>query len=257
MRPTRWQVAALVTLVVVTITVLGWQYIAAQELQARIAQLRTQALERTRLEAENRRLIAAQPTAGDLADLLAKRMMLEQLQARLAAMHRREEESARAGAAPSPTILSLKGTSVGFKLWQNAGQATPDAAFQTALWAAAAGDLDALAGVLALDDEAKNQAAATFDRLPAAMQNELGTPERMIALLTAMDVPMGRASILGQAPTSSDTKISAQLTDAEENVKTATFSLKSVDDQWRLVVPAAVVKKYDSWLRAPAPAGKP
>ena len=37
-----------------------------------------------------------------------------------------------------------------------------------------------------LDPASRDQAAATFDRLPPVVQNEVGTPERLIALLTAV-----------------------------------------------------------------------
>jgi hypothetical protein len=257
MRTTRWSFVLLLTLIVATGAGLVRQHLATNGLRAEMVRQRTQALERARLEADHRRLLAAQPTADELAELLSRRLMVEQLRSQLAALHRREEESARAAdAAARPAVPSLRGTSVGFNLWQNAGQATPDAAFQTTLWASVAGNVDALADVLALDDEARSQATATFDRLPAAMQNELGTPERMVALLTAMDVPLGRAAILGQVPTPTGASVSAQLIDAEGKAKVTVFSLKAFGDQWRLMVPAAVVRKYDGWLRSPVAADK-
>ncbi|MFA6134871.1 MAG: hypothetical protein WC869_12720 [Phycisphaerae bacterium] len=252
MHPGKRSFAILATLIMATIAVLGWQHRQSNGLREAIAQQRTLAREQADLQAENRRLVAAQMTEAELEDLVARRMAAEQLRTQLATMHRREEASTRAAAADARTAVpSLKGNSLAFQLWQNAGQASPDAAFQTTLWAAAAGDLDSLAGLLEFDAAARSAAAAAFDRLPGAVQNELGTPERLIALLTAMDVPLGRAAILREFPTPTDTKVAAQLIDAEGKSKTAVFSLRTDGDRWRLVVPAEVVKKYAGWLQAP------
>jgi hypothetical protein len=245
--------AVLGTLIVATLSVLGWQHRQSNGLRDEVVRQRAVAQEQARLQAENRRLVAAQVTETELEDLIARRMTAEQLRTQLATMRRREEVSARAAAADSKAAVpSLKGNSVAFQLWQNAGQATPDAAFQTTLWAAASGDIDSVADLLEFGPEARKEAAATFDRLPEAVQNELGTPERLIALLTAVDVPLGRAAILGEYPTPTDTKVTAQLIDAEGKLKTAVFSLRADGDRWRLVVPVEAVKAYAGWLRAPS-----
>lgn len=244
--------AVLGTLIVATISVLGWQHRQSNGLREEVVRQRAGAQEQARLQAENRQLIAAQMTEPELADLIARRMVGDQLRAQLATMQRREAASPPAAVAEAKVeILSLIGNSVAARLWQNAGQATPAAAFQTTLWASATGDIDALAGLLAFDADAGREAAATFDRLPGPVQNELGTPERLIALLTAMDVPLGRASIVGQFSTPTETKVAAQLIDAEGKLKHAVFSLRADGERWRLVVPAEVVRKYAGWMRAP------
>jgi len=245
--------AVLAALLVATISALGWQHRQTTKLRETVVRQRAVAQEQARLQTENRQLVAAQMTETELADLIARRMVGEQLRTQLATMQRREAAATPAAVAEAKAeILSLIGNSVAAQLWQNAGQATPAAAFQTTLWASATGDIDALAGLLAFDADAGREAAATFDRLPGPVQNELGTPERMIALLTAMDVPLGRASIVGQFPTPTGTKVAAQLVDAEGRLKTAVFSLRADGDRWRLVVPAEVVRKYAGWMRAPS-----
>jgi hypothetical protein len=235
----------------------AWQRREAGELRTAIERQRAGLAERARLEAENKLLAAAQPSDEEMEALVAKLAMAEQLRAQLASLRQREEAAARLPAAsaarPAP---SLVGNSIGFDHWRNVGQASPDAAFQSALWASANGDLDALAGLLTFNDAARDEAAALFARLPPAMRNEVATPERLIALLTAMDVPRGRAAILGQFPSASGTRVSAQLTDAEGKAKVAVFSLQADGDRWRLAVPASVVKKYAGWLGAPAGGGK-
>lgn len=249
-------------LAVAVIALLGWQRQTADALREEIARQRDQAEERARLKAANQRLVAAQPTVEQLEELLAKQTALEQLRSQIAAVHRREEEAGRAataqrlaGAERNVAIRSLKGNSLTVEQWQNAGQATPDAAFQTTLWAAAAGDIDTLAEILVFDPEVKSRAAETFARLPEPLRNDLGTPERLVALMTALDVPLGSASILAEFPAPTETRISALLIDPEGNPKTAIFSLRADGDRWRLIVPANVARKYADTLRAPPAAG--
>lgn len=258
MHPHRWIYAVIAALAVAVIALLGWQRQTASALRVEITRQRDESAERARLQTENQRLVAAQPTVEQLEELLARHTALEQLRSQIAAMHRREEEAARVAATQrtavverKPAVRSLKGNSLKVEEWQNAGQATPDAAFQTTLWAAAAGDIDALAEVLMFDPEVKGRAAETFSRLPEPLRNDLGTPERLVALMTALDVPLGSASILAEFPTPTETRVSAVLIDPEGNPKTAFFSLRAADGRWRLIVPENVARKYADTLRAP------
>lgn len=257
MRPRRWIYAVIAALAVAVIALLGWQRQTAHALREEIARQRDQSAERARVQAENQRLVAVQPTVEQLEELLERHKALEQLRSQIEAMHRREEEAARAATAQravkvdrKPAIRSLKGNSLTVEQWQNAGQATPDAAFQTTLWAAAAGNIDALAEILAFDHEVMSRAAETFARLPEPLRNDLGTPERLVALMTAIDVPLGSASILAEFPTPTETRVSALLIDPKGNPKTAFFSLRADGDRWRLIVPANVANKYSNMLNA-------
>jgi hypothetical protein len=262
MRPGRRAFVVLASVTAAVVAMLAWQRQVAAGLRGEIARQRDLAREKAALETERRRLMAGQPTAEEVADLIAKRLVAEQLRSRLATMRRREEEAARLAVASSAAevaepVTSMVGTTLAAQRWQNAGQATADAAFQTTLWAAAVGDVDALANLLAFDADARQQATATFDRLPTAVQNEVGTPERLIALLTAVDIPLGSAAILGQFPTPTGTRISAQLADVGGKLKAAMFTMQADGDRWRLQVPAAVVGKYSDWLHAvPQAAGQ-
>lgn len=257
MNPGKRSFAILGALIVATITVLGWQHRQSNELRAELVRQRTLTNEQARLQEENQQLVAAQITETELTDLIARRIEVEELRTQLATMQRRVAAATQAAAAAAAAvearaeIPSLVGNSIAAHLWQNAGQATPAATFQTTLWASASGDIDALTDLLAFDVEARREATATFDRLPVSLQNELGTPERLIALLTAMDVPLGQASIVGQFPNPTDTKVAAHLTDAEGKSKTAVFSLRADADRWRLVVPVQVVQQYAGLLHAP------
>ncbi len=149
---------------------------------------------------------------------------------------------------------------VAASLWKNAGQATPRAAFETLLWASAGGDLDSLARVLDLDSLTRIEATEVLDQLPPAIRQEIGTPERLVALMTAKDAPLGSAEILsgyeevaGRAPTMM--KLNARVVDAEGNAKELLLSLRAENGAWRLVVPDAAIEKYAALLHAPVEAG--
>lgn len=257
MRRHLWALSVLVGAFALTLAGLGWQRRAGERLRREWTQRQAQIPERLQLEAEHRKLAAAQPTESDVADTLARLSVAEQLRARLAVLRRREGTTVPAAGdqgvatAAAPTVPSLAGNTIAAESWQNAGRATPEAAFQTALWAAAGGDLDSLADTMVLDPASRDQAAATFDRLPPVVQNEVGTPERLMALLTAVEVPLGNATIIQQAATldGSDMKVTARLTDVDGQPKVAVFDLRNDDNRWRLQVPADVVRKYSAWLQ--------
>lgn len=228
---------------------LGWQHAEGARLRGAVERAEARVRERDDLQAENRRLAAAQPSDAEMESLVSRLTQAEQLRGQLAALRAREDATLKASAsmrsdAGAPPQPSLAAGSVGAAQWQNVGQGSADAAFETALWAAASGDLDTLTGTLALDAAAHQEAAALFARLPASVQTEMATPERMVAVLTAMDVPLGRAAILRQQQTPGGKSIVAQLIDPEGRVKTAAFSLRADGDRWQLQVPASVLRKY-------------
>jgi len=248
-----WLILAVFTLAVGAVLVRQRQVAAG--LRGEIAGLRAQARERARLQAEHQRLTSTQPAPGERATLLADRAAVTQLRSELDALRRRASESATGrrteGPAQPQSTPPLTGNIIAYKLWKNLGAASPAAAFETALWASAGGDIDALAGLLALDPAARAEAAALFAQLPANLRSEFVSPERLVAVLTAKDVPLGSATILGQYPSPTDTKVSAQIFDAEGNQKISLFSLRLEGDRWQLVVPGNAVKRYAAWLQAP------
>ena len=260
MRTNRLLWVAIAALTLVTGATLGWQRRAAASLRGEIAWQRAQVRERAQLQAENQRLASAQPTPEQLEVLVAERTTVAQLRAELDSLRRRANESATARRTEkpeqAPPTPPLTGNVLAFHLWKNLGAATPAAAFETALWASAGGDIDALAGLLALEPDARAEATALFAQLPEKLRQEFVSPERLVAVLTAKDVPLGSATILGQYPSAADTKISAQIFDAEGKHKVSLFSLRAEGDRWRLVVPGNAVRRYAAWLHAPPGAVK-
>ncbi|MDQ5977340.1 MAG: hypothetical protein QG602_312 [Verrucomicrobiota bacterium] len=241
---------------------LSWHWRTTETLRAeldreRAALARLQASRQA--EQQEQQLAAARARAEELDRLLAERATVARLQTELATLRDRAREMIAVGEARTPVSVrpSLVGNVLVFSLWKNSGRATPEAAFETGLWASANGDIDTLTGLLVFDAEARNEAAALYARLPETLRREFVSPERLVAVLAAKDVPLGSATILSQFPTANETKVSAQIFDADGKHRMALLSLRSDEAGWRFVVPANAVKRYAAWLRPAAAAPTP
>lgn len=261
-RPIRFFVI-LAWLVAVIAGGLAWQHRRTAALRAELAERQRAAREAKQVNDEQAALRARQVSPGELA------ARQEEYQAWVALAGEIETQRSRleakkappvpklAPAAPRTAAHTLKDSPVQAGEWRDAGQATPAAAFETALWAAAGGDLAKLAATLELDDATRDTATAYFDRLPAALQREVGTPDQLVALLTARAVPLGSAWILGQFDEQpGESSVLARLTDAEGNKRELMLLLRGHEGSWRLVVPPQVMTKYTGLLRGETP-GQP
>jgi len=240
-------------LVVAAITMLGRQQrttvslLAARDRQqAALARLQAD----RRAKQKEQELASARARAEELDRLLAERAAVARLQGELETLRQRAA-AVHEERAPAPVRPGLTGNALAFSLWQNAGRATPEASLQTALWAAANGDIDTLTGLLVFDAEAHHEATELFSQLPTNLRQEFVSPERLVAALAAKDVPLGTAALLNQYPSPTETKLSVQIFDAEGNHKRALLSVRPDEAGWRFVVPVNAVKRYADWLHAP------
>jgi len=167
---------------------------------------------------------------------------------------------------------------------KNRGQGTATATVETALWAAAGGDVEALKNLLQLDEPVRARAGAMLARLPDAMRATYASPEHLVAAFTTKAIPLGDAQLVWQHQLTPDEAVACVFmknpdaslaTDAaaplpiesrEEalqrasrprpektppmappNQKTiATYlSLRRTDEGWRLVVPMSAVVKME------------
>ncbi len=246
-------------LVAGVLAVLGWHRRTTENLRAELDRQRAAFARQhadLRAEQQKQQLAAARERAEELDRLLAERAAVARLQAELATLRQRAHETATTGETrrPETARASLVGNVLAFSLWKNAGRATPEAVFETGLWAAVNGDIDTLTGLLVFDADARTEAAALYARLPEPLRQEFVSPERLIAVLAAKDVPLGSATILNQFPAPNETKVSAQIFDAAGQPRMALLSLRPDAAGWRFVVPANAVKRYAAWLRPPADA---
>lgn len=199
------------------------------------------------LREENHRLAAAEPSASELESLRADHVALERLRAEIAPLRARAMASTDAKTKSATTAIS---PILSAAQWSNAGRATPSAAFETALWAASGGDIDTLAQSMILEADARAKAAVLLEGLPEASRAEYRSPERLVALLTAKDVPMGSMQVIGQAQQGAEkVRMVVRLQQTDGSAKTTSLMLRQDAGEWRLVVPPSVVDKYAAMLK--------
>lgn len=164
--------------------------IATTELQTRIALARQESVEVASLQRERERL---QRLRQETEEQAAR----ERAAAELA--RAQQEQAVRAKPAQRPPASTL---TVGEWLppagWKNRGQATPTAAVETALWAAAGGDVAALQSMLQLDESVRAKADAIRASLPAGSRATYASAEHLIAAFTTKAIPLGDAQLVWQ-----------------------------------------------------------
>jgi len=237
---------------------LTWEHRVTTALCDELGRRKRAAAEDGNLKAEYAALLGRQVPPEELARRRAEQEAWTNLAGEIATLRSRiEAKKPDAAASPSPAqARSLKEAALTMGEWRNVGQETPAAAFETALWAAASGKVEELAAGLELDASTRDAAATIFNRLPPALQREVGTTEQLVALLTARDVPLGSAWILGQFDMGpNETRVVAQLADPEGNKRDLLFILREREGHWRLVVPRQIMTKYAAFLQG-EPVGK-
>ena len=213
-------------------------------LRAKLDASRDKRRELIALTGENRRLLAAKATAEEVAGLTKTGSEIARLRSEVETLSIALRESQRTNAAdvPKPAAVVLAASE-----WKNAGQATPRATVETALWAAAGGEVDLLAKTLVLDEAARTAAKRFLDGLPQVRQEEYSTPERLIALLAAKELLAGAAEarLAADAPDDTDgERVRVRLRDAGGVTQTANLVLRRESDGWRMVVSERAVAKY-------------
>lgn len=231
-------------------------------LQAELELQRMERRELDQLRAEKQRLTALQIPAAELERLRADHDAVARLRHELDVLRQAGERRAaqftptRSAPPPSPTPSATEGI-VADTLLKNVGRSTPAAAVETALWAATGGEVDALAGTLLLEGEARHAAESMLAGMPPAVRSQYGTPERLVALLTAKEIPLGSMHILAPPkPDPAGTRVVAQLRDHAGFIRAVALSVRKDGDGWKLVVPAGAIEKFRSSPAAPALAGK-
>lgn len=248
-------------LVIVTVAIGGgvmWRHRAAAELREQVEHerenlktlSRLRALQEQRTKDEMRE--ATEKTSDAEAAIARLRGEIEQLKARAMARAR-----TTASTPSEPAVVKSEPSMLEEMLpaaqWKNAGQATAPATLETALWASAAGDVDALTGLLSIDPVVSGKVTAIMLTLPEGIRKYYGTPERLVALMTAADVPLGAAKIYDFKTTDlRGTALSAVLRDADYTHRAVNVVLRQEGEAWKLVVPAEAVDKYAAMLKGAA-----
>lgn len=230
-----------------------WSTIGA--LHGRIDQLSIPEVEISRMRAEHRRLQEAQIAAGELDQLRVKHESVERLRAEVENLKRQltrptagnqTSDDTEAGLAAA-TVAAMAPYTLPENGWKNAGRGTPGATIETVLCAATEGDLDMLAAALRLEGGAREKAEAMLVRLPASTRAQYGTPERLVALFTANDLPIG-VKVGGIDGGRAAVEMILRLETAEGGLKETNIALRREGDGWRLIVPESAIEKYSALL---------
>lgn len=236
---------------------LGWQRLQMRPLQAEIEVLRDQQGEIARLRAERERLLARQVPEAELQRLREDREAIGRLRKAIGEVRARAELKSAAVSAKEPERFA-PGAEMPAAAWRNAGAATPAAALETVLWAAAGGDVETFARRIRFDAGAREAAQQLLRSLPPAEQARHASPEHLLAYLSIKDVPTGSATILEELRgTETQKSIRVGFTDAQQKLKPSAYLLFVREgEEWKMRANEATVARYAAALRgAPVAAG--
>jgi hypothetical protein len=125
--------------------------------------------------------------------------------------------------------------------WRPCGNATPDAAIESTLCAAAHGDLSSLKATLEFDGNALAKAESILAGLPESSRRQYASPEDLLAVIVAGSIPLDSAQLVARQEDGSD-KVTeyVRLRNAEGATRQVSISLHQGPDGWRLAIPANV-----------------
>ena len=170
---------------------------------------------------------------------------------------------------PGPSLLATMplGDWVGVRGCGFRVQATPQASIESALWAAAGGDVATLKKLLFVSDETGTAAATLLASLPASSRMAYQEPDELISALTIKRIPLGEAQLVwlnqngpdnatacvfikeplnpisnnDSAPVAPEGGSSPPQLAPDNKTVTAYLSLQRDGNRWRLVVPPTAI----------------
>jgi hypothetical protein len=248
-----WGVLAVAAVAVSALTVVRWlEHARLREQIAAQARHQKDAADLSRVGQSGE--VTAVANEADVERLRADREALPRLRDEVAALKKSVEES-RPKPMKKPRVdptvpLDIEKEIVPSDAWRNAGYATPVAAVETALWAAAGGDTDVLMRSMILDEGAQRKAAELLAGLPVETRARYAKPEDLVAFMAAKDVPLEGARIFPVKEQEGDMRRAVvQLRNAAGSVRQVHLDLRKTGAGWRLVVPESAVERYARQLK--------
>lgn len=232
---------------------LGWQRLEMEPRRAELEVQRDRQRDLSRLRAEGERLRRDQVSDAELERLRADRAAIRRLREEVSGVEASAEQKQRVRAAREAERFAI-GQRLASTEWRNAGAATPAAALETVLWAAAGGEVDVFARRIQFDPAGRKAAQALWEGLPPAERARHASPEHLLAFLSIKDVPAGSATVESWGRAKGEIQpVGLRL--AGEGVKPRSVSLVLVraGDEWKLHATAAAVAKYAAALRGAGP----
>ncbi len=257
-----WCVLSLV--LVVTGTVLLHQRGTRAELALQLEAARTEDGRAAAMRAENERLAASLPPPADMARLREDRAALGTLRAEVAALRETGQVLVARVAAtksgnekPDTSELLRERRRVPTEQLTNKGWKTSLAAFETFMWTAATGDVDALASALVFDPRFISQVERLWADLSPQTRSEYRSVERLFAAMTIRDVPLGTVQLMNDAqlqpgdhflPGPGHAFLTAGLTGADKKTLRVGLYFRPAEQGFQLLVPGTAVTKYREQL---------
>jgi len=207
-------------------------------LHAQFEALESGRAELARLREEHGRLLRAQPSAEELDRL------------RRAAWARETAAAGPVRGEPAAEARALRpGDWAAAAKWKNCGRATPEAAIETTLWAAAGGELGALKEAFTFDEETRERVEKILQGLPEMVRRQYASPEALLALFVARDVPQDSVQVVTRQQHDADNAtVFVRLKDAEGNTQPIYLTMRRDERGWRLLVPTQAVENIANEL---------
>jgi hypothetical protein len=214
------------------------------QLQRRNNSLLDRTAELSRLRDEHDRLIRLQPSAEELARLRSD------IAAREQEVKSTEENTPKYDAADGVSLLP--GTWAPVSSWKNRGRITPAATVETILWAASGGDVNALKDSLYLSEGSRSKIEAILANLPESSDQRHASPEDLMALMVAGNVPLNSAQIVARQQ-SGDNEMTEylRLRDVDGQTRLVYLSLIQGVNGWKLIVPSSAVEQIANGTETP------
>jgi hypothetical protein len=232
---------------------------AATRLRDEIDDLRRQTRILASLRAERALLAGQQAPAEELQRLRDDHDALIRLRQEIELLKRRQESVA----LPKATTPSQPAIRLLARDWTNAGRATPPAAFESMLWAATHGDIDALTGMLDFQ-QSRSQLEALFAGLSAESRARYGSAEKVFATLLASQISsaVGAMSMIPQGkPDRADAeaiRLMARLESPDgSQQRIRSYIFFHTADGWRMLVQPGMVESCATLLTGATPARVP
>lgn len=134
--------------------------------------------------------------------------------------------------------------------WKNKGNASPDSALETAMWASSRGDVDTIARLLVLEPKAREITESVRANLPDSSRTQFPTDESLVALLLAGQAPLKSIEVMGRSDLANGgVLLQVALAGPTGTSKQTEFAFVKEADGWHLVVTSELASHAAHLLR--------
>jgi hypothetical protein len=153
------------------------------------------------------------------------------------------KEAARLQPSLKPASVGIGEEFLRVENCEKAGRATPQAALETAFWAAYAGDDDELAACFTTDDAGQAVVDDFWDQLPDDLKATFPSPQHLVALAFSYEMLRGAESVRIvklQVFNEHTVDVSSQV-QRGSRIGTGKIRLKRDEEEWRINIPGAMM----------------